>query len=246
MAAWGRWRKIDIEELEKFQGETLKRLLKLPATTPYLGFLYETGMWRISDLLLYKKIMMLHNILKSNSKRIIKRIMMEQENFPIPNCWLENLKLKAMDVGIDIKLEEMNAMTKACIKKKTKTHIQENLIKYIESTNKTKLRTVIKNEFKKKKYIDEGKLNEKEIKEIMMIRLHMNRLKANYKNAADTIKCQFCYTEDETTEHILFHCENVEYLRHDLKLDERDMIKEDSSTTKKLATFMSRIKRIIL
>ena len=30
---------------------------------------------------------------------------MEQENFPIPNCWLENLKLKAMDVGIDIKLE---------------------------------------------------------------------------------------------------------------------------------------------
>ena len=67
MAAWGRWRKIDIEELDQFQGETLKRLLKLPTTTPYLGVLYETGMWRISDLLLYKKIMMLHNILKSNS-----------------------------------------------------------------------------------------------------------------------------------------------------------------------------------
>ena len=220
--------------------------MKLPKTTPYLGILYETGVWRISDVLLYKKIMLLHNILTSKSERIIKRIIMEQERFPIPNCWLENLKVQTKDAGIEINIEEMKTKTKVCLKRQIKAQIQENLIRYIELNKTTKLRTVIKNEFKKKRYIDEGKLNENEIKEIMMIRLHMNKLKTNYKSNEDSLKCQFCNEEEETTEHVLFQCEKIEYLRQDLKLEESDITKDDSYITKKMETFMTRLKKIML
>lgn len=246
MAAWGRLEKKENEELEKFQGEMLKRLLKLPITTPYLGILYETGIWRIRDVMVYKKIMLLHNILTSNPDRIIKRIIIEQENYPIPNCWLENLKTEALAVGIYVKLDEMTTKTKACVKKETKAQITENFIKYIQENKTTKLRTVSQNEFKKKIYIDEGKLNENEIKEVMLIRLHMSKLKSNYKNNEDSTKCQFCYIEDETTEHLLFHCRKVEYLRQDMKLKESDMANDDSLTTLKLARLMSRMKKIML
>ena len=80
-----------------------------------------------------------------------------------------------------------------------------------------------------------------EIKEVLLIRLHMIRLKCNYRNTEDNSKCQFCSQEEETTEHIIFNCKKIEYLRQDIGLEETDIINDDSKSAVKLAKLMKRI-----
>lgn len=45
----------DIEELEKVQGKALKKIFKLPDSTPYYGILLETGMCPMYERVLYKR-----------------------------------------------------------------------------------------------------------------------------------------------------------------------------------------------
>ena len=181
LSAWAKWTKSDIDTLEKFQACTLKRLLNLPVSTPYLGLLWETGIWRISDEVLYKQVMLLHNIMKSESRRIIRQIIIEQNRCPIPNCWLECLKERASSVGYSINIEEMATKTKMAIKKEIKEILHANFVKYVNENKTTKMRTVIKSTFSRRRYINEGMLCDHEIKTVMLTRLHMLDYKCNLK-----------------------------------------------------------------
>ena len=66
----------------------------------------------------------------------------------------------------------------------------------------------------------------------------------NYK-VDKSMKCQFCKTNDETTEH-LFQCSKIEYLRQDLKMKEKNWEDEDSATAKNVANFITRIEKIMI
>ena len=52
-----------------YQEEIIKRLTNMPKSTTYLGLLQELGIWRMKDQVLYKKIMLLHNIVTSKDER---------------------------------------------------------------------------------------------------------------------------------------------------------------------------------
>ena len=244
LSAWAKWTKSDIDMLERFQANTLKRLLKLPVSTPNLGLLWETGIWRISDEILYKQIMLLHNIMKSESRRLIRQIIIEQNNHPIPNCWLENLKERAGVVGYNINIEEIATRTKTSLKKEVKEILHANFVKYVNQNSTTKLRTVIMNSFSRRKYINEGMLNDYEIKLVMLTRLHMIELKSNLKKG-ESNECQFCKEENETTEHIL-QCKKIEYLKENLKFENVEITHDDSQTSKKIAKFIDRLRRIMI
>ena len=50
--AWNKQTKKEIKELEKQQAKALCSLLQLPKTTPYLGILNETGIWKVEERIL--------------------------------------------------------------------------------------------------------------------------------------------------------------------------------------------------
>ena len=71
---------------------------------------------------------------------------------------------------------------------------------------KTKARTMQKDKWLMKEYIENG--NADDIKDILKIKLHMWNVKKNYpKNDTNTI-CPICRKEEDTTEHVL-DCEVV-------------------------------------
>ena len=89
LEAWASITQDEIKDLEKCQYRILRKLLNLPQSTSYYGILYEIGQWRVEDLIYYKRMMLLHNILHSPPDRIIRRIFIDQEVYPCPNCWLK-------------------------------------------------------------------------------------------------------------------------------------------------------------
>ena len=244
MSAWGKWSQADEKSLERFQGQTLRRLLKVPKTTPYLGILWETGIWRVSDELIYKQLMLLHNIMQSGDERILKRIIIEQNRNPIPNCWLECVKQRAKDVGIDVNVWEISKKKKPAFKKQIKDQIRANFVDYVLKNKTTKLRTVLKKPFMKRKFIVDGMLSPEEIRTILMTRLHMLKVKCNYKKS-DSMLCQFCGKENETTEH-LFECSRIGYLKTDLRMEELKLDEDNSADARNVFKFVSRVEKIMI
>ena len=78
LEGWNRLTKKEIEKLKTIQHRTLCTLLQLPKTTPYIGLLSELGMWRMEERMMYRKIMLFHNIMNSSDKRLCKQIIQEQ------------------------------------------------------------------------------------------------------------------------------------------------------------------------
>jgi hypothetical protein len=56
----------------------LTEILELPLSTPYIPLLMETGFWPMRDRIAYKKLMLYQNIIKSDNKRVVKKIVKEQ------------------------------------------------------------------------------------------------------------------------------------------------------------------------
>ena len=70
---WTNLRKSDTEKLKSLQGKILKGIVGLPKGTPYWGVLYELDVTPITDLILYKRLMLYHNLINSDDRRVAKK-----------------------------------------------------------------------------------------------------------------------------------------------------------------------------
>ena len=77
--AWTNQRKSDWEKLESIQGQLLRGIYGLPKSTPYWGMLYELDIIPIRLHIIYKRLMVYHNMMNSDDERVAKKIIKEQE-----------------------------------------------------------------------------------------------------------------------------------------------------------------------
>ena len=195
---WSHINKSELKELENIQAKILKRILKLPKSTPYFGLLSDLGIWPIKYLIDYKKILLLQNILESDDKRILKQIIESEINNTWPGCWFQSVK-DIME-KYDINLEEIKNNSKVTIKERIKIMIKEKLNSelQINKLEMKKLRFI--NEFSLKDYIH--KLDYKDSILMLKSRLNMLDVKDNFKNKYNSLLCETC-KKRETTQHLL-------------------------------------------
>ena len=141
----------ELEELEKRQAQTLRKILGIPATTSYYGILWETGIWRIREHLIYKRLMLYHNIMSSADDRVIKKLISEEERYGMKNSWAMRVKREANELGIN--LEEGRRQLKSEFKREVKGKLESKVKEDIKKTDGTKLRTVKKKDYGEKNYL---------------------------------------------------------------------------------------------
>ena len=199
---WNNISNKNIEDLETTQSKAIKRLLRIPYTTPSKGLLNELGLLSIENEIIKKKIIYLHHIL-TGKNQILLNVLMEQLKIP-GNTWIENCFQEMKKIEITTDLDEIRSMSKYKIKKIVKKKMWEKqkkeLINFmIESKKCSKLKINVGNP---KKYISE--LSSHDAKTILMARLKMTNLKSNFKNLyTGKIKCTYCKEQDETLQHII-------------------------------------------
>ena len=86
--AWGKIKRNKAKEIVKIQAETLKHMLDLPTSTPYVGVLMETGIWPAMDQLNYATLMFYHSVVNSE-ERLVTKIVLEQEATSRANTFTE-------------------------------------------------------------------------------------------------------------------------------------------------------------
>ena len=86
-----------IERLEKIQGKTLKGLLMLPDSMPYLGILKETGTWPMEKKIWYHSLMLYQHMMDSDVERLGKVIITTQKEKGYGKNWYSQRENIASD-----------------------------------------------------------------------------------------------------------------------------------------------------
>ena len=207
--AYHDYKRNEIDELEKMQGTILRQYLEVPNSTPYYGLLMETGWLTMEARLHYRKMMLFHNIMNSDERRVLKKLLLVQREENRAGTWYNNL-CKTMEMyGIELNVEESSKhkwknLVKEQIRKKTEEIVREECCKM------TKARSVKDDIFELKQYLKD--LHIRSSREILLYRLHMINLPMNFKNAWKQKQCPLCRQEEGTTEHY-FSCPEISYLR---------------------------------
>ena len=135
--------------------------------------------------------MLYHNIISSDEKRIIKKIILEQKKREYENTWYAEIIRILKKYSIDDK--DITSFTKSqwkrMIKKKMDDKIVEENQKYIKNNAKCRMLNAINNQ--KWNYIEQMDIDDVII--IMKIRLNMIQVKCNFaKNNSGDNKCILC------------------------------------------------------
>ena len=237
--AFPEYSKKEIEELEKVQGTILRQFLEVPSSTPYYGLLMETGWLTMEARLHYRKLMLFHNIMNSDDRRVLKKLILVQREENREGTWYYNI-CKLMEI-YDIKLDveqsvksRWKKVVKENIRKKTEENVRE------ECCNMTKTRTVKNDKYELKQYLKE--LYIQSAREILMVRLHMVNVPMNFRNTWNLKTCPLCKNTEGTTEHF-FECPETAYLR--TAFDVKDMETEEPKEMAKNGHFMHAVQTLL-
>ena len=113
------WPKIteeDYQHLEQIQSQSIKRLLRLPYSTPSRGLLSELGIMTIKNQIIKKQLMFMHRIMNKPQKTLSKTIMVEQQTLPGSN-WIKNVQTSIKDLKIEEPIKDLIELSKPKWKK---------------------------------------------------------------------------------------------------------------------------------
>ena len=227
----------EINELESVQMNILTSILELPQTTPYYALLMEVGFWTMRARISYRKLMLYHNIMRSDERRVIKKILEAQENEVRETTWLANTKKELERYKITLNVTET---LKSTWKREVKRRINEEMdIEIREKCNNSKKARFVKDDlYERKEYLN-GKVKLSTAKAILRAGLNMCRLPGNYKNKGGGT-CTLCEDGEGSNEHY-FKCPCVQLLVKAWNVKEEDMKIQDVSKLNDVAQFMKNV-----
>ena len=230
----------EIKQMESMQLTILTGILELPTSTPYCALLMETGWWTMRARVAYRKLMLFHNIIKSDERRVIKELVCMQQKAVRETTWYGSVHRAIEYYGVSLDAEKV---LKSTWKKHVKMKINEKVAQEITQncSSKTKSRTVRNDEFKKKEYI--GKLPITDIKKIIKARLHMTKIPGNYKQLG-VMECPLCGQGESHTEHY-FECSRCKQLATTWGVDKDDLRSEDIEKLKNVGNFLEKVELLL-
>ena len=199
------WININKEEMEKVNQVhymVLKKVFEQRENTPYYGILMETGYWPYSYVIIYKRLMLYHNLIHSEERRVARKIVINQINgkgkgytwYGGVEEWLNKLELTGSE-------EEVLKITKSKWKKEVKEQLDKWVKEELEEKKKQMKKLRFTNTNGRQEYIEKCKMEQ--VKKIMKFRLNMTELKSNFKGKYKDTICPACEEEEETTEHVI-------------------------------------------
>ena len=189
--------------------------------------------------------MFLHRILVGKNK-LAKDILEEQKKLP-GKTWIANTLSIMEEMNITIDENEIKNMKKEQWKRLVKKKVWENEnMETNEAIKKGKKCQLIKEkENKVKPYITQ--LEKEDAMVILMARLDMVEVKANYKGMHEDLKCSMCSNEIETLHHLMTCPEIKKEVWNNENEDINQMLgSEDTTTLKKAATAIKKALKIKL
>ena len=197
----------EMRQLEALQGKMLREMVNVPSSTPYLPLLLETGMWTMEARLNYKKLMLFHNIMNSPEDRVIKKIIIEQQNNTRSGTWYHTIKTIQTKYNIRETHEAKKSKWKKHVKERIRNTMEEELREGCKQISKG--RSVANDRHTMKTYLNDVSIDE--ASSIIKMRLHMVNLPCNYGLGENG--CWLCGRSGKIKTEHYFECTAASLLR---------------------------------
>ena len=235
-----------MKDLEKTQHNILTQLLEIPESTPYVGILMETGIWLMESRVHYRKLMLYHRLIHSDEKRTIKIIIGFQKEYERrEGTWYSDVMriCSIYDITCDVYKSRKSEW-----KREVKTKIGTvNRQKVVQSCSEgVKTRFVCNNEWGRKKYLDEGTVEE--VKRIMKFRLCMVVLPCNQRRKEAEPGCTLCGETKKIRMEHYFSCRRLVRMRDSLNImpDEEQYMNGTMHHMGKGARYMETVSKLVV
>ena len=230
----------DIQQLEKMQLKMLTEVLEVTRSTPYYPLLMETGFWTMRARISYRRLMLYHNIVVSDERRITKQLIEEQKRQMRNTTWYSEIQREIEKYKIT--LEPQNSL-----KSEWKKHVKDKITAETTSELKTKCSEMTKGRWitSKELVLSEylKKLSLKESKKILRVRMNMVKIPGNYKGNSVEF-CPLCKLEERNAEHY-FHCSQVKQIKESCGVVESDLKSSNIKVMQNVALFFENVEIMV-
>ena len=184
----------------------LKRILKVPFSTPREALYIETGLLDPEHVIKKNRISMESRIRNGNNQTMKKIMELKHKG-----AWAEQNRELKKETNIS---DEDIMGTKYQLRKQLKNNINYKFEHALKSTAESKSKMKYYMEGKQKWKIGErakyiSQLTRNQASTIFKTRTRMLKTKSNYKNGHKDLNCRLCGKEEETQQHVLEKCEQL-------------------------------------
>ena len=88
----GKIDKDETNEIEKIQGRVLKGIFNFPISASYIGLIMETSIWLANQRIQYSIMILHHNVMNSDHKKVGRKILAEQAKSNHKNTMISKVK----------------------------------------------------------------------------------------------------------------------------------------------------------
>ena len=203
--AWYGLTNTDVKTLEQVDESLLRKILGAPLNTPKCMLYLETGCTPINFIIISRRLMFLHYILKEDRNSIVSKVFYAQLSNPVKNDWAVTYKEDLEKLQIDLQLEDIRNLSKYSFKKIVKEKISQFAFKALtnEQRNLSKVNHLKFSGLKIQEYLLPNKLGLSMSRFVFLLRSRMLDVRCNYKNKYIDILCPLCKSDQDTQQHIL-------------------------------------------
>ena len=240
------WSETSYEALEQLQYRCLKRILRIPSSTPNPATIIETGNLPIQVLVDRRQLLYYHK-LKSTPSSLAGKMLAIQENASgdLPHSWAHRIQGLLVKYGLIYQDDLIKERWKQIIRMPTYLYGNSLVFEQAGRLSKMSKLLVSKNSIKREQYISCLPLYKTTL--IFKARCRMLNLKNNFRGSKVGLTCDLCKAALEDDDHIFNICPALEDIRTDLQITRNELFRNDISTERMsiIADFLCQVERML-
>ena len=191
---WYSLTKDEIKELDDLDKTLLRKILKVPLSTPSEAYFLELGIIPIEVYIKARRIVYLHYVLKREENEMLYTFFITQWNNEVEGDWTKEIKLNLEEFGIPCDFTYLKSMSTLSLKNMVKRKAKEvalNLLQKKQNSH-SKMNQLYYSELKLQEYFKMPGIETKEMLNLFKWRVRMAPLGENFRGNKENILCPLC------------------------------------------------------
>ena len=191
---WYNLSKDDIKELEDLDLVLLRKVMKVPFTTPTEAFYLELGIITIGTILKMRRVKYLHYLLHRREEDMLYRFFITQLYNPTPGDWTEQVKKDFESLDIPFDFDYIRNKSKEQFKKlvRDKTELYELDRLRQKQAKHSKMSNLYYDELKTRDYLKMEGISTDEALNLFKWRVRMAPMGENFRGSQTETTCPLC------------------------------------------------------
>ena len=195
----------EVTELEQMDENLMRLILECPMSVPKEMLYLEMGVTPIRYILMSRRLMFYHYILKQPEESLIRRFYKTQRSNPSKNDWSLTVKSNLETLEVNASEEDIGTMSQYVFRKLVNTHIKKEAFKYLQKikSTHTKVLHIQYTRLEIQSYFLPNKMPTTLAKFTFLCRTRMVQVGANFKAGNNFPLCPLCKIQYDSQKHLL-------------------------------------------